>query len=88
MNAELNALIEATERVLEHAQANKKDIDGPINWGDLHCVSAERYYNHNDETGLRVFIEEAAPDNCELEEFVREGLAKLGYKNVIVMCEW
>lgn len=59
-----------------------------INWGDLGCTGAEYYINDYDSTGYRVIIEEAAPDACKLQAFVREYLAKNGFVDVDVVTEW
>lgn len=88
--ADLNVLVDETNRALDAAKAYGRDKfrADAINWGDLCCVSAERYETQNKLTGLRVWIEEAAPDATRLQTHVREWLGKKGWGLVEVSTEW
>lgn len=59
-----------------------------INWGDIGCVGAEWYVGADDNTGYRVWIEEADPAAYRLRDFIREHLARHGFVDVDVMLEW
>ena len=59
-----------------------------VNWADLSCHSAEFYMNEYGSFGYRVYIEEADPNNLELQAFIGGELAKLGFPEVTVLTEW
>jgi hypothetical protein len=83
--AELRTLAEAACRWAYH---ERRKIDGPINWGDLHPWSVEHYETDEGEEGYRVWIEEAAESAYELQKFVHSYLKKRGFPRVEVKTEW
>jgi hypothetical protein len=90
-NVLLVDLEKAAEAACQAAYRKRKTIDGPINWGDLHCVSVERYtelYRGVPDAGYRVYVEEAAPESYELARFIGDHLAKHGFPNIDVRTEW
>ena len=82
----LKQLQSATESILR--SADKQAIGGPVNWADLHCVSAEYILDNYDDERYEVVIEEASPDARELTDHVNEQLGLFGYKNVFARTEW
>jgi nucleotide-binding universal stress UspA family protein len=79
---------EAVE-ALEVAKSNPYDIDGAINWGNLHVVDVEFYRSLGHEReGYRVLIEEADPYAPELHEFIATRLQDAGFLCVEVVTEW
>lgn len=85
---DLKELRAAGERAIESAQQHKAEADGPINWGDLHCVAALRVEDDEGQIHYRVEIEEAAPDNDNLIRYVAEYLKGCGFPDVAVYTEW
>ncbi len=65
--------------------AIESDVGGPVNWGDLRCVSAELYIDDDGDCGYRVYIEEASPDAMELRDWVTKRLVESGYSGVGVV---
>jgi transcriptional regulator with XRE-family HTH domain len=68
--------------------ASSAGLDACVNWLDLMCCFAERYYASNGVSGYRVYIEEAAPENHEFKKFIMEHMATNGYENIEVVTEW
>lgn len=66
----------------------KVDIDGAINWADLHCAEAGYYENSRGDSGLYVVIEEADPHQQQLHEFIRMDLDGAGWEGIEVRFEW
>jgi hypothetical protein len=84
----LKQLRDAAYNACNAAQGVAGEIKGAINWGDLGCVSAERYETDEDDFGYRVLIEEAAPDAYHLQKFIANYLDEHGFSYVEVMTEW
>ena len=53
-----------------------EDIDGAINWGDLHCTDVVMSVSVHGDIWIRVDIEECDPHNPELKEYMYEKLAE------------
>lgn len=70
------------------AYRNRNTITGSVNWGDLTCVSAEIYHTDSRGEGYRVLIEEADPDNMELQYFIQDHLEERGFEVIEVVTEW
>lgn len=51
-------------------EAQDEDIDGAINWGDLHCAGAEICLRSDGSEYINILIEEAAPDAYYLRNFI------------------
>lgn len=85
---DLKELRAAGERAIESAKQRKSEIDGPINWRDLHCVAALRVEDDQGEVSYRVEVEEAAPDNSKLSWYVSQYLEGCGFPDVAVYTEW
>jgi glutamyl-tRNA reductase len=79
-------LEDATEKALKAAKRAK--VEGAINWGDLHCVEASINVAAHEGLCGRVLIEEAAPDNRDLREYVYQYLTRKGFRDVEVTTEW
>lgn len=59
-----------------------------VNWADFQCTCAEYYIDNLGDTGYRVYIEEANPNNEEIIDFIADELDMLGYNNVEIRLEW
>lgn len=84
----LESLRKDTETVCKSAYSQRSKIDDAINWGDLHCCGAEFYINTEGDWGLRVLIEEAAPEANKLQEYIANKLKAMGYEGITVETEW
>ena len=84
-NWNLEELQADTDAALKLAFEHRYEIDDPVNWGDLRCVSAESYRATGPDEGLRVWIEEAAPGCWKLAEFVNAALRLRGWPHVEVL---
>lgn len=84
----LRRLEEDTETII--STLSPTDIDGAINWGDLHCVEALLIMNKDGLEYYQVCIEEASPDNHDLHNAVYEQLVtKYGWLSTTeVVTEW
>lgn len=82
----LKQLREAADRACDLAM--NAGVKGAINWGDLGCTYAEHYDAEEDGSGYRVHIEEAAPGERELIEFVAGKLREQGFGEIDVQTEW
>jgi len=63
----------------------------PVNWGDLHCVAAEKITGVCEGelfTYYRVRIEECGDSATKLQNFIQTTLNDRGYTNVEVDMEW
>lgn len=60
----------------------------PINWGDFACVSADLFVTDEGEHGIRVWIEEAAPNCFNTRQFVKYFLERHGFRGVEVVTAW
>jgi len=82
-------LYEVAENIVVNSRDDPKCQTGEaINWGDLHCTSAERYITHDGEIGHRVYIEEASPDCWKFCQYIADQLTAQGYPDVEVKTEW
>jgi len=73
---DLKPIYEYANEVL--ANLKPGEVEGAINWGDLHCTDVEECRSvHYTEPFVRVTIEEASPDNLKLWEYMGK---KLGEK--------
>ena len=59
-----------------------------VNWADFQCVCAEYYIDDLGDTGYRVLIEEANPNNAEVVRFIADELIMRGYNNIEIRLEW
>lgn len=82
----LSALVVATNEVL--SAIPRGSIEGPINWGDLECFSAEFWADDSGDHGVRVRIAEVEASAIRLRQEVAAHLEKRGYENVEVVMEW
>lgn len=64
-----------------------REINEPINWGDLSCFHAAWCVN-GDREYWQVMISEAAPDCPKLHAFIAEELERRGFGVVEVITEW
>jgi len=62
-------------RILKEAHKQKDKFPGAINWGNLKCVGTRYCMDEIGKETYLVLIEEASPDNSDLQEFVKEQLA-------------
>lgn len=69
-------------------QARQDSVIGAINWGALSCVGSEQFTDDEGVTGYRCYIEEAAPECDELQDYVASYVfGKMGV-SVEVRTEW
>jgi hypothetical protein len=59
-----------------------------VNWADLHCMRAEAYVDDGGNVGFRVLLEEADPENHELQIAVSQELDTRGFQDVYVETAW
>lgn len=85
---DLKNLREVTNQILLKAIKEKEKIGGDVNWGDLSCSEVFLCVREDGSEFYRVIIEEAAPDACELQEYVEFELFQRGFKDVEVTTEW
>lgn len=85
---DLHVLQAAAERACQAAVDAVERLPGAINWGDLHCVSAQRVENERGDVWYRVEIEEAGHGSSELCQFVVERLAAEGFNDIEIVCDW
>jgi hypothetical protein len=78
----------AANRACIKAVADKQNIDGAINWADLNCHTAEEYQDESGNTGKRVYVQEAAPDNGPLCIYISQRLHEMGFGDIEVVTEW
>lgn len=71
------------EKILKDAHKRKDEFVGSINWGDLHCVEALYCIDEDGVKTYRILIEEAAPDNYDLNVFVVEQLSERFNANIM-----
>lgn len=85
---QLRELRAVAESAIDEAKARMNDIEGAINWADLHCVEVRSWTNENGGSGLTVYIEEADPANRSLSDFVSRLIAENGWVGVDVELSW
>ena len=89
MNYNLKELEIRTDQICDMAiKGRTKFKNAAINWADFQCVRAEHYIDSCKETGYRVYVEEANPNNPEVIKYIAKELEKSGYENVEVVFEW
>jgi hypothetical protein len=88
----LKALESAVEAACASAYEARPEIKGAINWADLHCAQAEFFITSNGETGYRVWISEASPDQLDLRKFIREFIDSRSdgarFESLEILFEW
>ena len=81
-------LADTADLACKAAGEQSSSIKGAAVWGDISCVEAEKYETSNGERGFRVRIDEADPNNPDLQRFIGSFLLEAGFPNVEVICEW
>lgn len=76
------------DHILNHLEQNKSYIDGAVNWADLQCVDVEYCLDTTGDEFYLVTVDEAAPDNPELQLAIIRQLQHVGIRNVRVLTEW
>ena len=84
----LAELCKATDAACELASMNWKAIGGAVNWADLSCAVSERFETSDGDHGFRVYVEEAAPNEQALCDFIAAELKQKGFGDVEVVTEW
>lgn len=83
---DLKALRKCADAATDAAHLVDGSINWCVNWGDLSCISAQKYDNDDGNAGYRVIIEEAS---CYyLATFIESYLAEHGFHDVEVITEW
>ena len=77
-----------TEKICADAVKDKGEIGGAVNWADLHCHWSEFYRDSEGDSGFRVYIEESAPYNVELQKYISDKLNEAGFINIEIITEW
>ena len=67
---------------------NADKIGGPVNWADLECHEAQRYFNDRGEIGYRILIEKASQDAIKLFAFIDRFLRKKGFAGIEIELNW
>ena len=78
-------------KVCEEAikKIDKSEIQGAINWADLHCVEVIYCIDQKGKESYRFSIEEAAPDNRELHIYLYDYLSSYyNTNNIEINTEW
>lgn len=83
----LRRLRAEAELICKSAHRRRRSIKGAINWADLGPYEVSQVMTDSGKTYFEVWIEEAAPDATELQEYVRKRLETIGWKAVRVMTE-
>ena len=87
----LDQLRKAADKACDTAFNDKELEDMPVNWADFDCVDSSIAIFDDGEWHWRVTVEEAAPHNTKLSEYLYREILKefdnLG-KFVEVICEW
>lgn len=69
-------------------QARQDGVMGAINWDALSCAASEQFTDDQGATGYRCYIEEAAPECDELQDYIASYVfGKMGV-TVEVRTEW
>lgn len=91
----LTAIMAAANKAVLSAHRMRRKIEGAINWGDLSCSDVELVeslmsseYGENSAITIRVVIEEADPENRQLQEYIAQKLSKAGFLDIEVWTEW
>jgi len=88
MKYDLKELERAAIKACEMAEAARESFDDPVNWGDFGVVTAEYYQDSDGCDGYRVNVEEASPEAYDVQLFIGEELASLGFEDIKVITEW
>jgi len=89
MEYNLLELRDVTNEICDMAyDARDTFVNADIDWAEFGHVSAEYYTNEYGGYGYRVYIEEANPDNMEVQDFIEDGLELRGFENIEVVFEW
>lgn len=89
MKYNLKELKQMTTRICKLASNARHTFrNAAVNWADLRCTCAEYLTDDDGDTGHRVYIEEASPDNAEVIKFITTELILHGYKDVEVLLQW
>ena len=88
MDYDLRKLYEAAEAACAAAFEQRHEINGAINWADLHCVDAEKCESVFGHITYRVWIEECSFDNYKLSCFIKKYLDEAGFAGVETQMEW
>lgn len=89
MKYNLKELQRATSRICELAIESRSTFENAaVNWADFQCTSAAYCVDDCGDSGYRVVIEEASPDNAELINFIAGELSMKGYQGVEINLEW
>ena len=67
---------------------NADKIGGAVNWADLKCIEAQRYFNDRGEIGYRVLIEEAHPIAEGLLVLLDSVLSNKGFAGIDIELNW
>lgn len=76
------------EQACAEAFEHRNDIDGAINWGDLHCAEVGCVIREDGQIYYRVVIEEAAAGSSELIAFIQTEFTKHNFERIEVETEW
>ena len=79
-------LEKVVNEILSDAVLAKEHIDGAINWADLSV--SDVYISAKYPGALTVEIEEVAPDNRILQEYITERLQQAGHKDIGISFQW
>ena len=85
---DLKELRGLTDDAIGAAESQGTVIQGAINWANLFCSEACYVLDDEGEERYQVSIEEVAPDNPTLQEFIENWLAEHGWPGVVVITEW
>ena len=84
----LKELKQTTTRICELATDARHTFKNPaVNWFDFQCTCAEYYIDDRGDTGYRILVEEASPDNAEIINFIADELTMHGYKDIEIRLE-
>lgn len=82
----LEALRKCADDATDAAMRDPDSKNWCVNWGDIACVSAQKFNDDGGHEGYRVVLEEAS---CyHLSQFVKEYLEQRGFVGVEVITEW
>lgn len=87
-HGQLKKLREDTDAAIEVVRARRPQVQGAINWADLHCLQAAWVLTDDEENYAEVTIEEASPDAGYFQRVIAEELARAGWPDIRVVTEW
>lgn len=85
---QLRELRAVAEDAVSAAKDRMNEIEGAINWSDLHCIEARSWMNENGGSGLTIYVEECDPAAYQLQKFITDHIRDRAGISVDVELSW